>query len=83
MDIKNLLGNCYLNLGKIELSLAYFKEAAEIAEKWDNKSGKSKVYYGLSIIAEQKKQYAEALRYYKLHTTAKDALFNEVIPKNL
>ncbi|MCC6283131.1 MAG: tetratricopeptide repeat protein [Saprospiraceae bacterium] len=77
LDIKNLLGNCYLNLGKIELSLAYFKEAAEIAEKWDNKSGKSKVYYGLSIIAEQKKQYAEALRYYKLHTTAKDALFNE------
>ncbi len=83
LDTKNMLGNCYLNLGKTELALAYFKEAADIAEKWNNRSGKSKAYYGLSVIAERKNKPEEALRYYKLHIAAQDALFNEKNAKKL
>ena len=60
------LANCYQRLGKEKIADRYRQEALRIAEKDNNDVVISEIYAELALSYELKKQYDEAIKYYRL-----------------
>lgn len=70
-------GKVFVKLNKPDQAIDFLTKSLNMAIEQDAKLDIASTYEGLTLAFEQKKDFKQAFKYYKLYTTYKDSVFNE------